>query len=184
MATNLTNSDYPFNWAALKAMVHYVTRRYAMSPEKLGAVKLHKILWFTEIAAVRKTGKSITGETFIKHDFGPFSTHLENIVAELKREGNLTVQPGEDDSESTLFVGKGFPDQDSLTDEQWRLLERWMENVVENHSATSISDLSHDELWEATEPYQPMSLDAAALRFVKPPKHVEAEIAKRIAALK
>lgn len=184
MATHLATTDYPFNQAALKAMVHYVTRHYAMSPEKLGAVKLHKVLWYTEVAAVRKTGEPIAGETFIKHKFGPFSKHLEDIVDELRRGGELHVRKGQDEFEPTEYVGKGTPDKLALSDEQWRILERTMEAIVEGHSASSISDRSHDEVWEATELYEPMSLDAAALHFVKPPKHIAAEIAKRVAALK
>lgn len=153
-----------FNRAGVKAMIHHVTRQYALEPDKLGAVKLHKILWNTEIQLLRR-GYDVTGESFIKHDFGPFSEHLDELMNELVAEGLLTVSKPSEEYEVTRFVGKGTADRSALTDDQWRVLEQTRERIVEDHSATSISERSHGFVWEATEMYEPMSPIAEALQW-------------------
>ena len=171
------------NRRALLAMIHHVTRTYGMEPEKLGAVKLHKIIWNTEVQHVRRTGYPITGETFIKRAQGPWSANLDSVVAELRTRRLLHVSPPDDEYKPILFVGKGTPDRDALTDEQWTLLDRIAERIVEDHTAGSISERSHGPVWEATEMYEPMSVDAEAITFVKPKTEIRQEIAAHAATL-
>ena len=52
-----------FNVNALQAMIHHVTRKYAMHPHKLGSVKLYKVLWWAEARSLRLRGEQIAGET-------------------------------------------------------------------------------------------------------------------------
>lgn len=172
------------NTEALTAMVHYVTRAYSAEPEKLGAVRLHKILWNTEVQAVRRTGYPVAGETFIKHKHGPFAEHLDDVVDALKRARLLHVVEPDDEYKPRLYIGKGSPDRSLLTNEQWQILDQIMQRIVEDHTAGTISERSHGDVWEATEMYGPMPVDAEAIRFVKPPKDVEENIAEQITSLK
>lgn len=153
-----------FNRAGLQAMIHHVTRQYATEPEKLGAVKLHKILWNTEVQLLRR-GLEVTGESFIKHQFGPFSEHLDELVNDLVSQGLLTVTKPSDLYETTAFVGKGTADRFALNKDQWRVLDQVTRRNVEDHTATSISDRSHGVVWEATDMYASMSPINEALQW-------------------
>lgn len=166
MNYNLTMTE--FNTDALRAMVHHITRKYAMEPEKLGSVKLHKILWWAEVRSFRSRGEQIAGEVFHKEKFGPFSTHLNAILSELKAAGKLTIRKADQQFETDLYVGKGDPDRSVLTDDQWSILDRVAEWIVEDHSAGTISDKSHDLIWEVTGLHEEMPVPAAALQWVKP----------------
>lgn len=168
-----------FDRAGVKAMIHHVTRRYALEPEKLGAVKLHKILWNTEIQLLRR-GYPVTGETFIKHIFGPFAEHLDELCSELARQGNLHVAKPTEQYEATQFVGKGLPDRAALTEDQWRVLDQITERIVEDHTATSISERSHGPVWETAELYEPMPAEAAAVQWIRPSEADKAKMRERL----
>lgn len=157
-----------FNAAALRAMVHHITRTYAFDPDKLGSVRLHKILWYTEIQALRRLGQTVAGETFQKEQFGPFSMHLNDVVTDLKSDGLLTIRKATEDFETDRYIGKGQPDHAALTDDQWRILDQTMGRIVEDHTAGSISEKSHGPIWEAVELHELMPVGAAALRWMKP----------------
>ena len=152
---------------ALRAMVHFITRKYALEPDKLGSTKLHKILWWTEIRTLARLNQQAANETFRKKPFGPFSDHLNTVVEELVNEGKLTVRPSTEDFEVALYVGKGEADRSALTDEQWRILEDVAEWIVRSHTANSASEKSHGPVWEAVDLEKPMPVEAAAIRIAK-----------------
>lgn len=169
----------PYNRPGLKAMIHHVARRYAMEPEKLGAVKLHKVLWNTEIQLLCR-GYPEIGESFIKMPFGPCSEHLEELVQELVRERRLTVMKPTAEYETTTFVGKGEPDRRALSADQWRVLNQIAERIVEDHTATSISERSHGPVWEAVKLYEAMPAAAAALQWIPTPDAVRTRMLERL----
>lgn len=148
---------------------------------QLCSVKLHKILWYTEILALRQLGKTIVGETFRKEQFGPFSTHLNEVIADLEGSGLLTVRKAEDEFETDEYVGKGQPDHAALTDDQWRILDQTMKQIVEDHTAGSISEKSHGPIWEAVELHELMPVSAAALRWMKPTDADKEKMLERMA---
>lgn len=156
-----------FNEAAVRAAIHHVTRRYALQPDKLGAVKLHKILWNTEVQLLRR-GYPAIGETFIKKAFGPFAEHLDSVCSELVRQGKLHVGRPTEEYEATCFVGKGEPDRSILTQDQWRVLNQVAERIVEDHTAGTISERSHGAVWETAAMYEPMPVAAEALQWLVP----------------
>ena len=55
----------PLDTGKLDAAVHYVTARVARASD-LGAVKLHKVLWFTDLDPMYRTDRTLCGETFLK----------------------------------------------------------------------------------------------------------------------
>lgn len=168
------------NAAALRAMVHHITRTYALEPDKLGSVRLHKILWYTEVQALRRLGQAVAGETFRKEQFGPFSVNLTNVVTDLKSAGLLTIRKATVEFETDQYIGKGQPDRTALTDDQWRILDQTMERIVEDHSAGSISEKSHGPIWEAVELHELMPVGAAALRWLKPTEADKEEMLERM----
>ena len=157
---------------ALRAMVHFITRKYAMEPEVLGSTKLHKILWHTEIRTLRRLSRQAANETFRKKPFGPFSNNLATVIDQLAADGKLTVRPSTEAFEVALYVGKGEPDLTALTQDEWRILEDVADWIVRDHTATSASERSHGPIWETVDLEEPMPVEAEAVRIAKTSERV------------
>jgi uncharacterized phage-associated protein len=56
---------------------------------ELGNVKLHKILYFSDMLFYLHEGRPITGAEYIKQKFGPVAKHLTATVNELVADGLL-----------------------------------------------------------------------------------------------
>lgn len=156
------------NRELLKSVVLYVCRT-VRNPDKLGKVKLHKVLWFAETQAMIRTASPITGVEFIKHEHGPFAPVLESIVQELQAEGRLSVRSvpylG---FEKTEYVAKVDANVSELTDKQLRLIDSVIQSVCDDHTATSISDRSHQEIWEMAAMYEPLPVETALVSRLLP----------------
>lgn len=153
----------------LGAAIHFVCRKMASHPGKLDAVKLHKALWFADVHAYRLTGQTITGGTFIRHQYGPFLMELDDAVAKLEEAGRLTVRMVEvHEVEKREFIGRGEPDVSLLNERERTWLERFAEEVCENHTAASIGERTHNRLWESAAMFEEIPVAAAAVQFVKP----------------
>jgi hypothetical protein len=155
--------------AKLGAAIHFICRTMANQPDKLGAVKLHKALWFADVHAYRLTGQTITGGTFIRHQYGPFLKELDGAVAELERAGRLTVRMVNcREVEKREFIGRGEPDVNLLNERERQWLEQFAMEVCEDHTAASISERTHNRLWESAAMFEEIPIAAAAVQFVKP----------------
>ena len=143
-------------------------------------MRLHKILWYTEIQALRRLGQSISGETFQKEQFGPFSIHLNGVTADLESDGLLTIRRATEEFEADQYIGKGQPDRATLTEDQWRVLDNVMHQIVGDHTAESISEKSHGSIWESVELHEQMPVGAAALRWLKPKESDKEKMLERM----
>src|ERR1700733_1294307 len=74
-----------------KELVQYVCS-ICPDPNKLGAIKLNKILWYSERSAFLNLQKPITGARFVKRQFGPVATAMVPVLLELEKEGSLVVR--------------------------------------------------------------------------------------------
>ena len=72
----------------LHAAIVYTCYLYKNNPYKLGAIKLNKILWQSDIESLDKYGNTITGEMeYTAKDHGPTITKIPQIMKELKTQG-------------------------------------------------------------------------------------------------
>ena len=125
-----------------KTLVHYVCDRCTDDPTKLGATKLNKILWMSDVLAYVSMGQPITEEHYIKRQFGPVAQTMQPTLENLQQEQSLSIR---DDPSSllTLYLSLKEPDISGFTAEQISLIDKVISWVVNKHSATSISDFSH-----------------------------------------
>ena len=77
-----------------KTLVHY-TIWECTNPAILGAIKLNKVLWVTDVLAYLIWGAPVTGEHYRKGQFGPIAISMVGIVEELKNEGKIAVREGQ-----------------------------------------------------------------------------------------
>src|SRR5262245_46802633 len=128
----------------LTMTTHYVIAR--SQPDKLGAVKLNKVLWFADLIAYRRTGKTITGnETYVKRQFGPVPDGIVPTLRKLEREQKIVVRNVETPvgpRREFLWIEK--PDVKAFGPEEIDVLHEVIDWICNDESAKSISAKTHD----------------------------------------
>jgi uncharacterized phage-associated protein len=119
--------------------------------DQLGAVKLNKILYYSDMLHFAQTGKPITGATYIKRQRGPVPKEIVEAINKLKSAGRLTT------SEVSIFDKTrrefGAVDEPSLKIFQHAELKMIndMISYVCGYNAQEISDISHTVVWEVAD---------------------------------
>lgn len=120
-------------------------------PEELGNVKLHKMLYFSDMMNFLQEGRPLTGVDYLKQKFGPTARHLTFAVDELAREGRLSVR----ETEYHGFYKKDYvptaPFKPARLSESEQQLLRDVADFVRGKTARQISEISHNAAWEAAE---------------------------------
>ena len=111
-----------FNREKLKRLIHYVAYRCIERPQKLGAVKLNKVLWYSDLEAYVSSGTPITGDKYIKKPRGPVSSSLMPVVAELEDERKMAVRHLDEDGRID-YLALTKPDVSIFTSEEIRIVE-------------------------------------------------------------
>jgi hypothetical protein len=142
---------------------HYVIAR--SQPDKLGAIKLNKVLWYADLIAYRRTGKTITGsETYIKRQFGPVPDGILATLRRLEGEQKILVRTSETPiGQRREFLWLKKPDVKAFSAGEIDVINEVMDWICNGESAKSISEKTHDALWEETEIGGPMSVKAGAV---------------------
>jgi uncharacterized phage-associated protein len=83
-----------FNPAKFKELVLLLAERSVDDP-LMSRVKLNKLLYYADFESYRRRGRSITGATYVKGEFGPMAAELPGAEKELGRAGYLTWRTDE-----------------------------------------------------------------------------------------
>jgi len=121
-------------------------------PARLGAVKLHKILYFSDMLRYAFEGHPLTGSTYRKRAHGPTSDHLLGMLRQLEREGAIRVR----DAVYFGFRKKEYipstsPNLTLFSPDEIALIRDVSDFVANDNTAKTISDLSHNQAWELAE---------------------------------
>ncbi len=134
----------------LNTAVHYIISR--CQPDELGATKLNKILWYSDIACYERTGSSITGDEYVKRQFGPVPKHTPTALRELEEAGAVVSRDvhyyGREKRE---FWSLREPDISAFDANTIALIDQMIDWICTDHTARTISDETHDLLWESAE---------------------------------
>lgn len=157
MITPLSYEAPSLDWAKLKALVHYICFR-APNPKKFGATKLNKILLYSDMEAYLTLGQPITGETYVKQQYGPVPKHILTVLEELEREQAIVISEatGYNVSAGQSYAQRQFfpilrPNLSVFSGEEISLVDAVVETICDHHTAASISEASHDVIWESAE---------------------------------
>jgi Protein of unknown function (DUF4065) len=153
--------------------MHFVIAR-AGDRDGFGAVKLYKVLWFSDARAYMLLGKPITGETYIREKHGPLPIHALGVIHELSLQGAIKVRSDVYYNRSIRrFSALTNPDRLTLTNEQRSIVEYWIKHIAEDHTADSISEESHDLAWEIAELKEPIPYHAIFASRIRDPEGEE-----------
>ena len=147
-------TEQTFNEVKFKELLVYIAKASEGDP-RFGAIKLNKILYYSDFAAHRLNGRSITGAKYKNLPEGPGPTALLPMRAKLVEESAIritkrsyfggvqdTIEPLRPADQTVFNVGRA---ELMIVDEVIKWL--WDKNGRE------VSDLSHKEPgWLLTEP--------------------------------
>jgi uncharacterized phage-associated protein len=86
-----------FDSGKFKELVLLFAERSTEDP-LMSRVKLNKLLYYADFESYRRRGRSITGATYIKGEFGPMAAELPRAEEELGRAGYLGWESDEDET--------------------------------------------------------------------------------------
>lgn len=139
-----------FDREKLKALVLYACSK--CHPSDLGAVKLHKVLYFTDMIAYATKGSPVTGAVYRKRPHGPTCDALLGVLSEMQGAGQLAIE-----SENfygyykKVFLPLSAPDTSRFAPDELKLIDDVVEFVCKNNSARTISEFSHNRAWDMAE---------------------------------
>lgn len=147
-----------------EAVAHYVIAR--SDPNKLGAVKLNKVMWFADIEAYRRFGTTITGQmSYEKRQHGPVPNNIVRSIRRLEQDDAIATREvptfGGITRREHIWLKK--PNVAIFSADEVDILNEAIDWVCHGHTAKSISELSHDALWEAAELGEQIPIGAASI---------------------
>ena len=156
----------------LKHLAHYVIAKCG-SKAGFGATKLNKILWFADARQYMLTGKSITGAVYTKQEFGPVPKAIMPVRSALIREGKIREFPPKQKFQGHGFKSLANPDLTLFTAAEIANVDYWLKEICDNHTADSISELSHDYGWEIADMGSALPFSAFMAERIRKPNDEE-----------
>jgi len=136
-----------FDFEKFKALVHYIC--YKTDKDNLGATKLNKMLWYADTWAYILHGTPITGETYIKRQFGPVPQHVLPAQQDLVDAGRIFVRDAAFHGyEKREYVALRKPYLSLFSADEIHMIDELIGTICHGHTARSISEKTHDRIWE------------------------------------
>jgi hypothetical protein len=109
-------------------------------------------LWYSDTISYLLTGKSITGETYIKRQHGPVPQHVLPAIKELVK--THKIARGRVDHFGHMkneYISLLPVDKNVFTGEEVSIIDDAFTHVCMNHTAMSISEETHGVIWDIAE---------------------------------
>jgi hypothetical protein len=134
----------------LRALILYACS--VCDRSQLGAVKLHKLLYYTDMVHYAQVGTPVTGSTYRKRQLGPTADSLLPMLRDMAMRGEIRVH----DVDYFGFRKKEYeplaePDMGLFSGAERALIDEVIDFVCRNNTAKTISDFSHGRAWEIAE---------------------------------
>jgi uncharacterized phage-associated protein len=136
------------NWPKFKELVHYICEK-AEDPSCLGAIKLNKVLWYSDVVNYLATGRSITGETYVKRQHGPVPRDVLRAIQALVKEGK--IERGKVDHFGWIkneYISIFESDKNMFSGSEMSFIDAAFQHVCMQHTAMSVSEETHDQVWK------------------------------------
>lgn len=147
-----------FNRGKFKELVLFFAQASA-DDVGFGMVKLNKLLFRADFEAFRLLGRSITGETYEKQEFGPVARHLPIVLDELAAAGRLRWQAVPRGGFTAKVPGvrdeaEAQPDLTSFGEDEREVIHRTLSELA-TYGGRTASVWSHEQSagWNAAPEY-------------------------------
>ncbi len=170
-APSLTNSNIKF-----RALVYFFIQE-CENPDMLGAIRLNKALWYTDVFSCMAFGKKMTEADYVKRQFGPVPKEILRVLRELRTQEAITITEPENPFEVRRFAIKpGGEELESTLDDDEKTLARLVLDAVLGYGASEISELTHDDIWRNTPEGEKMHPSDAAKQLSPPPLYTSKDL--------
>src|SRR5574341_687171 len=135
-----------FNEAKFRELLIYIAKKSETDP-KFGAVKLNKILYYSDFIAYRRLGKPITGATYQKLGEGPAPREILRIRRIMITEGIAEIRhvPYFNGVQQRLvLLGNRTVNREVFEPGELEIVDEVMENLLWL-SARDTTEMSHQE---------------------------------------
>ena len=140
-----------FDRSKFKELVLHLSQR-SQDDEGFGMVKLNKLLFWADFEAFRLLGRSITGETYEKQEYGPVARDLPLVLDELAQSGYVIWQhPSRGPYVRDVPAAAEEPDLAQFSADELRIIERALDELAA-HGGKTASEWSHEQSagWNVT----------------------------------
>ena len=125
--------------------------------------KCHKILYFSDNEHLSRWGRSITGDSYIKMEFGPVPSCVYDMLKAVR--GDSFFAPQVKDIRDNLFhfVNQkdiqltSAPDMDYLSESEVEILDKYI-TKFKSLTFQQVSEISHGYAWSNTKRYGEISV--------------------------
>lgn len=133
----------------MRELILYLAAKSETDP-RFSSTKLNKLLFYCDFGAYRQLGRSITGHSYQKLQFGPVPKVMLPILEQMKLDREcVEIERDHFGRSQRRVVALRAPDVSLFTAEELRLADRILEELWRSN-ATEVSDLSHDFIgWKA-----------------------------------
>ena len=132
---------------------------------QLGSVKLNKILWFADVKMVELGKEQITGDTYIRKDYGPVSKHLNYILRTLASERSIKIERENPDS-MWLYTPLKDADINAIKEDEKSIIDKYIEDF-RYMAPSDISNMTHTPYWQNLNNNDKMFVEIAAIERMK-----------------
>lgn len=144
-------NEMEFNKEKFKTVLSYIINR-CENKKNVGKTVLCKLLYFSDFDYYEKYESSITNETYIKYERGPFPNHFDEIIDEMVNEGILEVKK---EPYFSTTIHKHYlnvvPDLSLLNTKELRVINDVIDKLSDM-SARDVSEYSHGDMpWMVAE---------------------------------
>ena len=140
-----------FNFEKFKKLISYIISRCEHKKDA-GKTVIVKLAYFSDFNFYEKYERSITGETYLKYERGPYPTHINDLLNDMLSNNELTLKKiphkGRDLHKYSLT---NSPDITCFTPEELGVINETIDKLGDL-TATQISKYSHGDMpWLAAE---------------------------------
>ena len=165
-----TQARFQFQWDKFAAAVAYLAER-SRNGTCFGVAKLVKLLYYTDCAAYQRTGRPITGVTYIHMPHGPYPDRWQTLIGRLESRGTLQLPQ---ERVGDQYVRKHWlPGENATTavlnEQDKNFLDEQLHQFAKFNGA-EIEEYSHDELaWHVTTQGEVIPYELSGIRRPGPP---------------
>jgi len=163
-STSHLNFTFPVARGAqrFRELIVYISEKSRNDPY-FGAVKLNKILYYSDFRAFELFGIPLTGVRYFRLPKGPAPKALIPIQNELVSEGAIRIDKvkfGDFEQHRTVPLRRAVTEL--FTEDEIILVDKVI-NELWHQNATEVSDASHDVRWRTLQHRDPMPYEFAFL---------------------
>ena len=117
--------------------------------------KCHKILYFADNEHLSKYGRSITGDAYVRMDFGPVPSCIYDLFKAVRGDSFFASQVDDVRKNCFHFINNkdikavAMPDMSYLSESDTEMLDKYID-MLKNKPFSEVSNASHDYAWSHT----------------------------------